>query len=111
MHFERLKPHYGGPTEWATVPTNNSDVKETMDPEPEESLLEKSDEASQPAYREEVPSDATLPSRQRHWMDTRLRTRMRAGGSRRFYQQFGSSTDTDEESSNILLPSAQVETN
>ena len=41
VHFERLKPHYVGPTEWATVPTNNGDVKEIMDPEPEESLLEK----------------------------------------------------------------------
>ena len=44
-------------------------------------------------------------------MDTRLRTRIRAGGSCRYYQQLGSSTDTDEESSNVLLSSAQTETN
>ena len=58
-----------------------------MDPEPEQSPEEISDDASQPSYLQEEPiseaSDASLPSRQRHWMDTSLRTRMRAGGSRR----------------------------
>ena len=44
-----------------------------------------------------------------HWMDTRLRTRMRAGGCCLHYQQFDSSTDTDGESSDVLLSSAQVE--
>ena len=57
-----------------------------MDPEPEQSLEEIPDDASQPPYREEPLSeanDASLPSRQSQWMDTWLRTRMRAEGSRR----------------------------
>ena len=68
------------------------------------------------SYREEEPqsaaSDVSPPSRQRHWMDTRLRTRVRAGGSL-YYQQFDySSTDSDDErQSDILLTSAQVDLN
>ena len=39
-------------------------------------------------------------------MDTRLRTRMRAGGSRLHYQQFNySSTETEDERSDVFLPS------
>ena len=110
-----MKPRNGGPTECAAVPTNNGDVAVVLDPEPEQSIEEIPDDASQPSYQEEETiseaSDASIPSRQRHWKDTRLRTRLRAGGSRRYYQQFGSSTDTDEESSNIVLSSAQVKTN
>ena len=46
-----------------------------------------------------------MPSRRRHWMNTRLRTRLRAGGSRQHYQQFDSSTsETDDESSGAMLP-------
>ena len=86
-----------------------------MDPEPEQSLEEIPDEASQPSYREEEliseASNNSQPSRQKHWMDTRLRTRIRAGGSRRYCQQFGSSTDTDEKSSDVPLTSTQAETN
>ena len=44
-------------------------------------------------------------------METRLLTRIRAGRTRRYYQQFGSSTDTDEESSGVFLSSAQADTN
>ena len=67
---------------------------------------------TQPSYREEEPtsevSNASLPSRQRHWMVTRLRTRMHAGSSRLHYQQFDySSTDSDNEHSDVLLSSAQ----
>ena len=84
-------------------------------PEPEQSLEKIPDEVSQPFYREEEPlseaSNTSLPPRRRHWMDTRLRTRMRAGGSGLDYQHFDFSADTNDELSNILLPSAQVETN
>ena len=84
-----------------------------MDPDPEQSHEEVRDDVSQPSYRVEEPiseaSDASLPSRQRHWMDTRLRTHMRAGGSRLHYQQFGySSTESDDERSDVLLSSAQA---
>ena len=41
----------------------------------------------------------------RHWMDTRLRTRLRAGGTRQRYQQFDYSTsETDDETSDAMLP-------
>ena len=50
-------------------------------------------------------SDVSLPSRGRHWMDTCLRSKNRAGGSRMHYQQFGYSTSgTDEELSDVMLP-------
>ena len=50
-------------------------------------------------------SDASLPSRQRHWFDTSLRTKLRAGGTRQHYQQFDYSTsDTDEETHGAMLP-------
>ena len=54
-HFERLKPHNSGPTEWATIPTSNGDVAVIMDPEPEHSLEEVSDDALQRSYSEEEP--------------------------------------------------------
>ena len=113
VHFERLKPHHGGPTEWAAVPAHNGEVAIIMDPDPEQSHEEVRDDASQPSYRAEEPiseaSNASLPSRQRHWMDTRLRTHMRAGGSRLHYQQFGySSTESDDERSDVLLSSVQA---
>ena len=79
-------------TEWATIPTNSGDAAVIMDPEQEQSLEEIPDDASQPSYREEEPistaRNTSLPPRQRHWMDTTLRTRMRAGGIRRYYLQF-----------------------
>ena len=115
VEFERLKPHNSGPSKWATVPTNNGDVAVTMDPETKQYLEEVPDDASQPSYREEEPiseaSNKSLPPRQRHWMDTRLRTRLRAIGTRRYYQQFDSSPYSDEESSNVLLSSAHTENN
>ena len=45
-------------------------------------------------------------------MDTRLRTRVHAGGSRLRYQQFDySSTDSDDDRSDVLLSCAQVDPN
>ena len=74
VHFERLKPHHGGPTEWAAVPAHNGEVAIIMDPDPEQSLDEVPDDVSRPSYRAKEPiseaSNASLPSRQRHWMDT-----------------------------------------
>ena len=83
-----------------------------MDPAPEHSAEEIRDDCSQPSYREEEPlseaSDVSLPSRRRHWMDTRLRTRMRAGGSRLHYQQFDYSSSYSESSrSDDLLSDAR----
>ena len=113
VHFERLKPHHGGPTEWAAVPAHNGEVAIIMDPDPEQSHEEVRDDASQPSYRAEEPlseaSNASLPSRQRHWMDTRSRTRMRVGDSRLHYQQFDySATESDDERTDVLLSSAQA---
>ena len=113
VHFEQLKPHHGGPTEWAAIPAHNGEVAIIMDPDPEQSHEDIRDDASQPSYRAEEPlseaSNVSLPSRQRHWMDTRLRTRTRAGGSRLHYQQFDhSETESEDERSDVLLSSAQV---
>ena len=84
-----------------------------MDPDPEQSHEDIRDDASQTSYRAEEPlseaSNVSLPSRQRHWMDTRLRTRTRAGGSRLHYQQFDhSETESEDERSDVLLSSAHV---
>ena len=108
VHFERLKPHHGGPTEFVALPAGSGEVVVVMDPEPEHSAEEILDDCSQPSYREEEPlseaSNVSLPSGRRHWMDTRLRTRMRAGGSRLHYQQFDYSTsDPERERSEDLL--------
>ena len=53
VHFERLKPHKNGPTEWITTPTKDGDVAVIMDPEPELSAEEVLDDCSHPSYREE----------------------------------------------------------
>ena len=108
VHFEGLKPHHGGPTEFVALPAGSGEVVVVMDPEPEHSAEEILDDCSQPWYREEEPlseaSNVSLPSRRRHWMDTRLRTRMRAGGSRLHCQQFDySTTDPERERSDDLL--------
>ena len=108
VHFERLKPHHDGPTEFVALPAGSGEVVVVMDPEPEHSAEEILDNCSQPSYREEEPlseaSNVSLPSRRRHWMDTRLRTRMRARGSRLHYQQFDYSTsDPERERSEDLL--------
>ena len=112
MHFERLKTQPGGPTEFVALPSGSGEVVVVMDPEPEHSAEEIPDDCSQPSYREEEPlseaSDVLLPSRRRHWMDTRLRTRMRAGGSRLHYQQFDySSSDSERSRSDDLLSDAR----
>ena len=109
VHFERLKPHHSGPLELATAHANTGEVIVLMDPEPERSVDVVDDDKSLLSYKTEPPlseaSDVSLPSRRRHWMDTRLRTKLRAGGSRLHYQQFDYSTsDTDTELSDVMLP-------
>ena len=79
-----------------------------MDPEPERSVDVVDDDKSLSSYKSEQllseASDVSLPSRRRHCMDTRLRTKLRAGGSRMHYQQFDYSTSgTDDELSDVML--------
>ena len=108
MNFERLKPHLSGPTEFVVLPAWSGEVIVVIDPETERSAEEILDDCSQPSYREEEllseASHVSLPSKRRHWMDMRLRTRMRAGGSRLHYQQFDYFTsDPERERSEDLL--------
>ena len=109
VHFERLKPHHSGPLELATAQADSGEIVVLMDPDPERSIEVVDDDKSQPSYKTEQPlseaSDVSLPSRKHHWMDTRLRTKLRAGDSRMHYQQFDYSTSgTDDELSEIMLP-------
>ena len=102
VHFERLKLHNSGPLEFAATPLDTGDIAVVMDPEPERSVEPIDDDCSKPSHHsEQLPSEASdvsLPSRQRHWMDTRLRTKLRAGGTRQHYQQFDFSTsETDDQ--------------
>ena len=90
VHFERLKPHNSGPLEFVATPLDTGDVPVVMDPEPEHSIEPINDDCSKLSYKSgqllSEASNASLPSRQRHWMDTRLRTKLRAGGTRHHYQ-------------------------
>ena len=109
VHFERLKPHHSGPLELAAAPADSGEVVVLMDPEPERSVDVVEDDKSLPSYKSEQllseASNASLPSHKRHWMDTRLHTKLRAGGSRMNYQQFAYSTSgTDDELSDVMLP-------
>ena len=109
VHFERLKPHNSGPLEFVATPPDTGDVAVVMDPEPEHSIESINDDCSKLSYKSEQllseASNASLPSRQRHWMDTRLRTKLRAGGTRQHYQQFDYSTsDTNEETHDEMFP-------
>ena len=109
VHFERLKPHHSGPLELAAAHAKSGEVVILMDLEPERSIDVVDDDKSLPSYKSQqlLPeaSDVSLPSRRRHWMDTRLRTKLRAGGSRMHYQQFDYSTSgTDDELSDVMLP-------
>ena len=76
-HFERLKPHHSGPLELATAHADSGEVVVLMDPEPERSVDVVDDDKSLPSYKSEQllseASDVSLPSRSRHWMDSRLR--------------------------------------
>ena len=109
VHFERLKPHHSGPLELAASHADSGEVVVLMDPEPERSVDVVDDDKSLPSYKSEQllseASDVSLPSRRRHWMDTRLRTKLRTGGSRMHYQQFDYSTSgTDDELPDVMLP-------
>ena len=109
VHFERLKLHHSGPLELAAAHADSGEVVVLMEPEPARSVDVVADDKSLPSYKTEQllseASDVSLPSRRRHWMDTRLRTKLRAGGSRMHYQQFDYSTSgTDEELSDVMLP-------
>ena len=109
VHFERLKPHHSGPLEFAAAHADSGEIVVLMDPDPERSIDVFDDDKSQPSYKTEQllseASDVSLPSRKHHWMDTRLRTKLRAGGSRKHYQQFDYSTSgTDDELSEVMLP-------
>ena len=109
VHFERLKPHNSSPLEFAATPLDTGDIAVVMDPEPERSMEPIDDDCSKPSYHSEPllseASDVSLPSRKRHWMDIRLRAKLRAGGARQHYQQFEYSTSgTDDETSDAMLP-------
>ena len=103
VHSERLKPHNNGPTDWVTTPTSDGDIAAIMNQS--SSQKKTPDDCSQPSYQEEefLSEDVSAPPRQRHGKDTRLRTRVREGGSRPFYQQFDYFTDKESELSDILL--------
>ena len=109
VHFERLRPHHSGPLELAAAHADSGEVVVLMKTEPERSVDVVDDDKSLPSYKSEQllseASDVYLPSRRRHWMDTRLRTKLRTGGSRMHYQQFDYSTSgTDDELSDVMLP-------
>ena len=109
VHFERLKPHHSGPLELAAAHADSGEVVLLMDSEPDRSVDVVDDNKSLPSYKTEQllseASDASLPSQRHHWMDTRLRTKLHAGGSRMHYQQFDYSTSgTDDELSDVMLP-------
>ena len=109
VHFERLKPHHSRPLELAAAHADSGEVVVLMDPEPERSADVVDDDNSLSSYKTEQllseASDVSLPSRRRHWMDTRLSTKLRAGSSRMHYQQFDYSTSgTDDELSDVMLP-------
>ena len=76
VHFERLKPHHSGPLELAAAPADSGEIVVLMDPEPERSVDVVDDDKSLPSYKSEQllseASDASLPSRKRHWMDKSL---------------------------------------
>ena len=105
----RIKPHQSTSLELVTVPTDGGYVVALMDPELERSAEIIIDDMLEPSYKTEqrLPeaTDVSVTSRKHHWKDTRLRTNLRAGGSRMHYQQLASSADrTEYEMSNIMLP-------
>ena len=109
LHFERLKPHQSGPLEFVATQAVEGDIEVLIDSDPEHPVDVINDDMSQPSYTTEPllseASDVSLPSRGQHWMDTRLRSKLRAGGSRMHYQQFDYSTSgTDDELSDVMLP-------
>ena len=79
VHFELLKAHNSGPLEFVGTPLDTGDIAVVMEPNPEHSVEPINDDCSKRSYITEQllseASDASLPSRQRHWMDTRLRTK------------------------------------
>ena len=91
VHFERLKPHNSSPTDYAASPLDTGERAVIMDPEPELSIEPINDDLSKPSYKSEQSlseaSNVSLPSRRRHWMNTQLHAKLRAGGSRQHYQQ------------------------
>ena len=109
VHFERPKQHHSGPLEFATAQAVGGDIEVLMDPDPERSVDAIDDDMSQPSYKTEQllleASDASLPSRRRHWMETRLHSKLRARGFRMHYQQFDySNSGTENELSDVMLP-------
>ena len=94
--------------EVATAQADHGDIVVLMDPEPERSVDVVDDDMSQSCYKTEQllseASDVSLPSRRRHWMDTRLRRKLRAGGSRMHYQHFGYSTSGTDDELSVWLP-------
>ena len=109
VHFECRKPHNSGPLEFVATPLDAGDVAVVMDREPEHSIEPINDDCSKLSYKSKQllseASNASLPSRQRHLMDTRLRTKLRAGGTCQHYQQFDYSTsDTDKKTHDEMLP-------
>ena len=82
-----------------------------MDPEPEHAADVIDDDMSRPSYKTEQllseASDVSLPSRKRHWMDTRLRRKAR----KRFTNPLStvplfllSFSGNDDEMSDAILP-------
>ena len=72
-------------TEYATTPLDSGEIAVIMYPEPERSIEPINDDLIQPSYKSEQllsgASNVSLPSRRRHWMNTQLRNKLRAGES------------------------------
>ena len=89
-------------------PLDTGEIAVIVDAALERSVEPKTDDLSQPSYRSEQllseASDVSLPSGRQHWMNTRRRTKLRAGGSRLQYEKYDYSIfDLDDEHSDAML--------
>ena len=107
VNFERLKQHQSRPTEFATTSLDTGGIAVTMNPESERSV--EPTICLNPRYKSEQllseVSNVSLPSHRRHWMNTRLRTKLCARRSRPHFQQFDySMSSTDDVLSEAMRP-------
>ena len=100
FHFDCLKPHQSEQLAFVTARADSGDSVVLMNPEPMLSTMTcLSHLIKLSNYFQGQPMCLCLRAR-RHWMDTRLRTRLRAGGSRMHYQQF----DHSKSGTDVMLP-------
>ena len=115
LHFERLKRHISVPQEWKVLGEEDDDDETVADPNPEDPVEQVASDVEKGSFVEEQRlSDAADelsewgPASDSHAMQTRTRTALQEGRSRRCFEQYADYSSSDEQSVGEEAPDVRL---